>query len=124
MKHIVLLSLAGAIAVALPATRSAALTGNELYQSCSAGKAGGNQRCDDYIHGFIDGMIMGYTANGTSRGYCPPVTGVPVAKGRAIIETWLREHPERLKGEAGILSGLALAEAFPCKPGHEGDSDD
>ncbi len=70
-----------------------------------------------YLHGFIDGMIMGYTAHGTVRGYCPPVTGVTVARGRAIVEQWLRDHPERLDTDAGILAGLALSEAFPCKAG-------
>lgn len=94
-----------------------ATTGKELYQSCIAKNADGKLDCATYLHGFIDGMIMGYTAHGTVRGYCPPVTGVPVARGRAIVEQWLRDHPERLDTDAGILTGLALSEAFPCKAG-------
>jgi hypothetical protein len=117
MKKIVVLGFACLVGIAAHAAESPALTGKELYQSCSTKKASSEPICTAYVHGFIDGMIMGYTAHGTSRGYCPPVTGVSVARGRAIIEKWLRDHPERLKTEAGILSGLALAEAYPCKPG-------
>jgi hypothetical protein len=94
-----------------------AYSGAELYQSCANADTGSadNLACAAYVSGFIDGMIMGYTAHGTVRGYCPPVTGVAVATGRAIIEKYLREHPEKRKTEASILAGLALSEAFPCK---------
>jgi hypothetical protein len=108
------LLIAGAIAAAC-AHPAAATTGKELYAACTAKGGGKNLDCAAYIHGFVDGMIMGYTAHGTVRGYCPPVSGIAPARGRAIVETWLREHPERLGGDAGILAGLALAEAYPCK---------
>ena len=108
------LLLAGALATAY-AHPSAATTGKELYAACTANGGGTSLDCAAYVQGFVDGMIMGYTAHGTVRGYCPPVGGVTVARGRAIIEGWLRDHPERLGGNAGILAGLALAEAYPCK---------
>ncbi|HEX4111876.1 MAG TPA: Rap1a/Tai family immunity protein [Stellaceae bacterium] len=117
MKKIIMLCLLSPFGIAMWPHDAAALTGKELYQSCSTQKASSELTCIAYVHGFIDGMIMGYTAHGTSRGYCPPVTGISVARGRSIIEKWLRGHPERLKTEASILSGLALAEAYPCKPG-------
>lgn len=110
------LCLACLLGTTLAAQETLATTGKELFQSCLAGnKSAGTQFCSDYVRGFIDGMIMGYTARATVRGYCPPATGVSVARGRAIIETWLHDHPERLDTDAGILAGLALSEAFPCK---------
>jgi hypothetical protein len=116
MKNAALILLACLLGVALshPAT---AYSGKELYRSCAAKNAtrAEVEGCTAYVRGFVDGMIMGYTAHGTVRGYCPPVTGVSVAKGRAIIEKFLREHPERLSTEARILAGLALSEAFPCQ---------
>ena len=110
------LCLACLLGATLGARETAATTEKELYQSCLVGgHRAKTQFCTDYVQGFIDGMIMGYTAHGTVRGYCPPATGVSVARGRAIIETWLRDHPERLDTDASILAGLALSEAFPCK---------
>jgi hypothetical protein len=107
------------VGVTLLTREAAATSGKELYESCLAKEAKNTEtvNCAAYIHGFIDGMIMGYTARDTVRGYCPPVTGVSVARGRAIIEKWMHDHPERLGTEAGILAGLALSEAFPCGSG-------
>ena len=116
VKNLVVLCLACFPVTILGARETAATTGKELYRSCIAGdQSAATQFCTDYIHGFVDGMIMGYTAHGTVHGYCPPPTGVAVARGRAIIRTWLHDHPERLDTDAGISAGLALSEAFPCK---------
>lgn len=111
--RLLLLCLLG-VALSPPAS---AYSGAELYQSCSNGDAGSadNLACAAYVRGFVDGMIMGYTAHGTVRGYCPPVSGISVTTGRAIIEKYLREHPEKRKTDASILAGLALSEAYPCK---------
>lgn len=118
MRYFVALGFACLLGIALQTREAAATSGKELYESCLArsAKSARGVDCAAYIHGFIDGMIMGYTAHGTARGYCPPVTGVSVAHGRAIIEKWLRDHPERLNTDAGILAGLALSEAYPCTP--------
>ncbi len=118
MRPIFVLGFACLLGIAVQAEQAAATSGKQLYKSCLAksAKSTRSSDCAAYIHGFIDGMIMGYTAHGTSRGYCPPVTGVSVAHGRAIVEKWLRDHPERLNTDAGILAGLALSEAYPCKP--------
>jgi hypothetical protein len=116
VKNLLPLCLACVLGVTLRTHESAATTGKELYQSCLAEKQSAeSQLCSAYVHGFVDGMIMGYTAHGTVRGYCPPVTGVSVARARTIIESWLHDHPERLDTDAGILAGLALSETFPCK---------
>jgi hypothetical protein len=118
MKIIVALCLACLLDITLGVGHAGATTGKELYESCVAKSAQSARGvdCAAYIHGFVDGMIMGYTAHGTNRGYCPPVAGISVAHGRAISEKWLRDHPERLNTDAGILAGLALSEAFPCRP--------
>jgi len=115
VRNLVPLCLACLLGTTLAAHETAATTGKDLYRSCLVGDTGaGTQFCVDYVHGFIDGMIMGYTAHETAHGYCPPATGVSVARGRAVIEQWLRDHPERLDTDASILAGLALSEAFPC----------
>lgn len=116
MRNFLLLAAAGVFAVACTHP-AAATTGKELYTACTGKGGAAKLDCAAYIDGFVDGMIMGYTAHGTVRGYCPPVSGIPPARGRAIVEAWLRDHPERLGGNAGILAGLALAEAYPCKAG-------
>jgi hypothetical protein len=117
MKKFLVLSLACLVGVASHAGRAAVTSGKELYDSCQAknAKSAAGDECLAYIHGFVDGMIMGYTAHGTTRGYCPPVSGVSAAQGLAIIEKWLHDHPERLGTDAGISAGLALSEAYPCK---------
>ncbi len=117
MKSVVLFCLTCLLGLMLRGPGADATTGKELYESCITKNTDRKLDCMAYLHGFIDGMIMGYTAHGTVRGYCPPVTGVTVARGRAIVEQWLRDHPERLDTDAGILAGLALSEAFPCKAG-------
>ena len=92
MKIIVALCLACLLDITLGVGHAGATTGKELYESCVAKSAQSARGvdCAAYIHGFVDGMIMGYTAHGTNRGYCPPVAGISVAHGRAIIE-WALE---------------------------------
>jgi hypothetical protein len=41
--------------------------------------------------------------------------GLSVDQGRLIIEKYLKEHPESLHEEAGLVAGPALLDAFPCK---------
>jgi hypothetical protein len=43
-------------------THAMALSGTELYQSCAGKKLGmGDIACIAYVHGFVDGMLVGKT---------------------------------------------------------------
>jgi hypothetical protein len=66
--------------------------------------------CDGYIHGILDGLVLG--SFGT---YCAPSGGVSVTQGRLIVEKFMRNHPETLHEQAGNVAALAMMTVFPCK---------
>ena len=103
------------VAVLTAPVSAGALSGVELYQSCQDKKRGvGNIVCTAYIHGLVDGMTMGVASEKFPGKYCPPDSGISAPQARLIIEKFLRDHPERLHVEAGLVAGLAIIEAFPC----------
>jgi hypothetical protein len=59
-------------------------------------------------------MVMGNAAGKLGK-CCPPNGGVSVDQGRLIIEKYMRNNPETLHEQAGVVAGLALVQAFPCK---------
>jgi hypothetical protein len=93
-----------------------ALTGTQLYQEClDKGNGMSEVACLAYVRGFVDGMFMGTTVTKKFAGqYCPPKEGTDAIQARLIVEKYLREHPESLHVEAGLLVGTALLGAFPC----------
>jgi hypothetical protein len=90
-----------------------AFTGAQLYQECT--KAPKNSMedlaCISYLRGFIDGMVM---ARAGGAGFCPPQHGILVDQGRQIAEKYLKDHPDDLHLEAGLVLGTAFIKAFPC----------
>lgn len=100
-----------AIGLLLSATASADdLSGVQLSEYCT--NHDGNTKetlCVAYVHGLLDGLMMGSFGR-----YCPPKDGVAVPQGRLIIEKFMRDHPEMLHKQAGVVAGVALATAFPC----------
>jgi Rap1a immunity proteins len=96
---------------------AAVMTGTELYSACTQqGKDTSSPFCNAYIHGFLDGMTMGYAAHGTVAKYCLPADGIELTQGRLIIEKYLRDHPDKLNQNAAVLAGFAMMDAFPCNP--------
>jgi hypothetical protein len=94
-----------------------ALTGTQLYQNCQDKKRGlGDLLCIAYVRGLVDGMVVG-RAMGMhyATEYCPPEKGISADQARLIVEKYLRDHPEELHQEAGLIAGGALVLAFPCK---------
>lgn len=68
-----------------------------------------------YVRGFMDGVAMGTVFSEKFAGkYCPPKGGTDAIQARLVVEKFLKEHPEKLHMEAGILAGIALMGAFPC----------
>ena len=117
MRPVCSILVASFIAAPLIPADAVALDGTQLYQSCRA-----KERttldfvCVAYIHGFLDGMATGQaTGEQNPPMYCPPKGGISVDQGRLIVEKYLRDHPEQLHKEAGLLAASALWDAFPCR---------
>ena len=93
-----------------------ALTGAELYKFCSGRSADGTIACTAYVQGFIDGFIFGKGSEKMGVNWCPPggPKGVSGTQSRLIVEKFLRDQPQKLNDEAGLLVGEALLDAFPC----------
>ena|ERR1700712_176412 len=105
-----------AVLVVLPATDATALSGAELYRKCSQkNRKVSDISCIAYVRGFVDGMMIGTILGTETRTvYCPPTDGLAVDQARLVIEKYLKDHPEKLRIEAGYLVGEALVSAFPC----------
>ena len=105
-----------AVLLVLPTTVASALSGAELYQKCSQKRRNVSDiSCIAYVRGFVDGMMIGTILGKEKRMvYCPPTDGLAVDQARLIIEKYLKDHPEKLRIEAGYLVGEALVSAFPC----------
>ena len=90
-----------------------AFTGTELYQDCASAQKNSMEdlACISYVRGFIDGMVM---ARVGGKGFCPPERGILVDQGRRIAEKYLKDHPDDLYLEAGLVLGTAFIKAFPC----------
>jgi hypothetical protein len=107
-------AIAASLAI-LSATSAEALTGAELYQECLDKSKGVEEiGCASYIRGFVDGMLSGSAVERLAIKYCPPKKGTELIQARLIVEKYLREHPEKLHVQAGLLVGSALIAAFPC----------
>lgn len=111
------LAVAGCAVVLFVPNPAGALTGTDLYQSCRAQKNSmGDAMCLAYVRGFTDGIMAGSTVGEKFPSqYCPPAAGISAIQSRLIIEKYLRDNPQELHTEAGLLVLSALLQAFPCK---------
>jgi hypothetical protein len=110
-----------AAAIVLMSIQSAgALTGADLWNQCQTRDEGSslNLACTAYIRGFVDGFVSANTLANIKIRTCIPRAGVSVTQARLIIEKYLRENPQHLHQQAGLLAMSAITGAFPCgKPG-------
>jgi hypothetical protein len=92
-----------------------AFTGAEFYRACAGkGRVTSDVSCKAYTRGFVDGMTMGAATGKTAAKFCPPKGGISDEQSRLDIERYLKDHPEDLHDEAGLMAGVALLQAFPC----------
>lgn len=107
---------------------SAATTGQTLLERCGALVAvldSSDQQhtskserdtiwCYGYIFGFMDAHEVTITATQSERLYCLPsrLDGNQIAR---VVVKFLRANPEKLHLQAGVLTGVGLAQAFPCE---------
>jgi hypothetical protein len=107
---------------------SAAVTGQELLDRCTAsekslegkeklsgGEALDAMWCMGYMSGLLDGFSVSDYRVGNAKVMCVPDEGLTRTQALRIVNKWLREHPDALpkSGRRGAL--LALASAYPCK---------
>jgi hypothetical protein len=107
---------------------SAAVTGQELLDRCTASEKSleGKERlsggealdamwCMGYMSGLLDGFSVSDYRVGNAKVMCVPDEGLTRTQALRIVNKWLREHPDALpkSGRRGAL--LALASAYPCK---------
>jgi hypothetical protein len=118
MRHRIIGLIVG-IAILLASPSAFGFSGTDLYKHCQKRNGGPEEiACAAFVHGFLDGMFLGYSLGrdkDAGFGYCPPEKGVSVDQGRLVVEKYLREHPEKLHEQAGLLVGWALVGAFRCK---------
>ncbi len=73
-----------------------------------------NLHCVAYIEGFTDAPLWYVLVMNGPPLYCFP-EGVKVGQATRIVVKWMKDHPESLHFEKGIIIGIALKIAFPCK---------
>jgi hypothetical protein len=92
--------------------------GPDLCEACvSAGKGTvKSDFCNLYLKGISEGLFIGQDVTSQGLKTCLPENeALDVRQTRAIVEKFMREHPERLNQKAGSLVFEALVQAFPCK---------
>jgi len=129
--------LSAALALAfglLSSAPAAAMSGSELLANCTEVVKGADGapnvdpykagQCMGYIQGFGEGVkVSALGASGDMaeyekrRFFCVPQGVTNLQMVRVLVKA-LRSQPEaRLREEAGVLAGIALRRAYPCKPG-------
>jgi hypothetical protein len=81
------------------------LSGNELYQKCTA-EAVGKSYCVGYVTGIADVMQI-------SKSLCVP-DGVTVGQMVDVIVKYLRDHPEKRHYSVAAATFNTLSQTFPC----------
>jgi hypothetical protein len=85
----------------------ASVSGNDLYPNCTIEEP----TCVAYITGVADTLEM--VAPHLTNICRPPAS--TMSQVFDIVMAWLEDHPEERHRPAAKLSGLALAEAWPCR---------
>jgi hypothetical protein len=107
-------TLLAATMIAFSMQPANALSGLELMKYCSHKAGIEDTSCLSYMRGFTDGFFSGTALGKTNIKTCLPSQGVEAEQTRLIVEAYLREHPEQLHREAGLLAMSAMIKAFPC----------
>ena len=90
------------------AQRVSAIAGRTLQADCTGANA---TACDAYVAGIADAIAL-QPGGGLAACIRPEVTGSQL---RAVVLTYLHDHPRDLAGHAGHLVMHALVAAYPCR---------
>ena len=96
-------------------------TAQTLYSLChpdtkepSLNSEPGGNACATYMLGLTDGMFMMQELSGNSAAPCFGNTSVDVPKARQLFDEFLKNHPSAASYSAGLVVGMAVAEAYRC----------
>lgn len=105
------------IAVAASSASAAESGGANLFRRCSmipATVAAADAACANYVYGALNQLPFDQSDAALRRNTCYPNVLSP-AQATAIIENYVRNHPERLNAGAAMVRAEAFNSAFPCK---------
>lgn len=114
--------IAFTIALATQAAAQSPFTARSLYLLCSSDTTAtksdrdvAETNCGAYILGLTDGMFMMQLLGSQSMTPCmPKEAAIDVAKARQIFNEYLKAHPQAANSSAGLVMGMALANAYKC----------
>jgi hypothetical protein len=89
-----------------------------LFRRCSAipaAVAAADAACANYVYSVLNQLPFNQSDAELRSNTCYPTVLSP-AQATAIIENYLRNHPERLGAGAAVVRAEAFNSAFPCKP--------
>ena len=92
-----------------PATASAFMTGNRLYEYCKDE----NANCVGYVAGVAD-ILSAQNGEGIHDGACAP-DGMTIEQVIRAFQNYARDHPASLSFIGANVVLLGLREAFPCR---------
>jgi hypothetical protein len=116
MKKIVILLIGMVTFATSPAAGQG--MGPDLYEACVNAPKGSvkSEGCNLLLQGISMGLFMGQgLSNSGARTCLPDDESLDVRQTRAIVEKFMREHPEKLNQKIATLVLEALVNAFPCK---------
>ena len=85
-----------------------------LPAGTTAAAAPSETGCNQRILGTIDGVLAGEARAGHPKICLSPYTGWLERK--SVVEKYIRDHPESMSADLGLVIGAALEDAFPCHP--------
>ena len=113
----IVISLVGMVAFATSPVAGQGM-GLDLYEACMNAPKGSvkSEGCNLLLKGISMGLFMGQAVSNSGARTClPDDESLDVRQTRAIVEKFMREHPEKLNQNLATLVLEALIRAFPCK---------
>jgi Rap1a immunity proteins len=109
------LLIASQFLAAMPAKSE--ILGTDLYRYCEAQKGSHEQDvCIAFILGVLKGIDYGGTVRSVLRKPCFAQYVSP-EQAELIVKKYMRDHPEQLGFDAGMVASVALLNAFGgCQP--------
>ena len=87
-----------------------------LFKRCtSTPAAAADPACTGYVYGVLNQYTFGPSDAALRRNTCFPKVMSP-SQANAIVENYMRNHPERLRAGAAMVRAEAFNSVFPCKP--------
>lgn len=101
----------------LSSSAFAAGKGPDLYDACVTAEKGSERDalCTMYVYGIAAGIWIAQTMYTAGQEFCLPKDEMlDHRQARAIVEKFMRDHPEKLNAAAPLVVAGALTQAFPC----------